>query len=552
MTIDVVGVEVYARRGHADLTWSYDGRRVDVTVRAAGTEPAQLDRVEIALDLQPSRVLEHGHQSWSVVRRTTADDVRPERAGIPDWARGCHVSAPDRAGHVVAGDQFLVTDEGVVGFLDARSHLGVVEARRSGVVAVALLDGVELAPGAERALDPLWVADGDPGALYSAYAREWGRVAGARVGRGRGGSEREALAPTTGWCSWYQYFAGVTPGDVRANLRLAAAHGIDLVQVDDGYQSAVGDWLTTSDAWREGTEALAGEIRAAGVRAGIWTAPFLAGAGSALLAAHPDWLSAHSSGHPSKAAYNPGSWGGFAYALDTTRDDVLDHLRSTFAALTAQGFDYHKIDFCYAAALPATRRDPTKTRAEALRLGLDAVREGIGDDAFLLGCGCPFGPAVGVVDAMRVSADVAPVWQPEASWPGFAETAPSARNAIAASVLRAPLHRRVFLNDPDCLLLRPTDTGLDARQRQVLSDAVAGSGAFLVLSDDLDRYGDAEWRAADGIRAAQSRLDVELDIADPFADPVVVGAADGSWSLTIDWDAPTSSFEPGLAALGGR
>ena len=33
-----------------------------------------------------------------------------------------------------------------------------------------------------------------------------------------------------------------------------------------------------------------------------------------------------------------------------------------------------------------------------------------GDDAFLLGCGCPLGPAVGVVDAMRIGADVTPYW----------------------------------------------------------------------------------------------------------------------------------------------
>jgi alpha-galactosidase len=292
--------------------------------------------------------------------------------------------------------------------------------------------------------------------------------------------------------------------------------------------------------WKDGVAGLAAEIRAAGLEAGIWTAPFLLSGDCDVLRDHPDWVSIHDpTGYPSKAAYNPGNWGGWALALDTTRPDVLDHLRTTYAALVDDGFDYHKIDFCYAAALPARRHDRTKTRAQSLRAGLDAVREGIGERSFLLGCGCPFGPAVGVVDAMRVSADVAPVWAPDNHWAGLYETAPAAVNAIAASVLRAPLHRRVFINDPDCLLLRPTDTHLDAGQRSFLAAVITGTGAFTVVSDDLRRYTDAEWGLLEALRSVHDDVDTLLDIDDPFADPIVVRSAAGSM-LTVDWrdDAP--------------
>jgi alpha-galactosidase len=332
----------------------------------------------------------------------------------------------------------------------------------------------------------------------------------------------------------------VTPSDVRDNLAALAGRGFELIQIDDGYQAAIGDWLSVCDAWSEGVEKVAHEVRHAGLQAGIWTAPFLAAEKSELAAGHPDWFTVHEpTGYPSKAAYNAGNWGGWALALDTTRPDVLDHLRETYAALTAQGFDYHKIDFCYAAALPGRRHDPTKTRAESLRLGLEAVRDGIGDDAFLLGCGCPFGPAVGVVDAMRVSADVAPVWAPDQHWPGLYETAPSAVNAIAASVLRAPLHRRVFINDPDCLLLRPTDTALDASQRSFLAAVITGTGAFTLISDDLRLYTDAEWGLIEALRSVQRDVDTLLDIDDPFANPIVVRSAAGT-QLRVDWraDAP--------------
>jgi alpha-galactosidase len=507
-----------------------EGRRLDVAVRNPGRDAVDLGDVIVRVAATPDRVLEHGHQSWSVVRRCAPTDVRPERIDLPDWAKGTHLSRPDGAGHVIAGDQFLLTDGGVAGFLDARHHLGTVEAEAGGLALRAMFDGVPLAPGEERALDPIWLADGDAGIRYSDFASLWGTTAGARI---------SAPAPL-GWCSWYQYFADVTPGDVRANLEALAGRGFDLVQIDDGYQGAIGDWLSTAPEWKEGLAGLAHEIRHAGLQPGIWTAPFLLGPDSETLRDHPDWATVHEpTGYPSKAMYNPGNWGGWAVALDTTRPDVLEHLRTTYAALVEQGFDYHKIDFCYAAALPARRHDRTRTRAESLRHGLEAVRDGIGDDAFLLGCGCPFGPAVGVVDAMRVSADVAPRWAPDNHWAGLYETAPAAVNAIAASVLRAPLHRRVFINDPDCLLLRPTDTELDAGQRSFLAAVVTGTGAFTLVSDDLRRYTDAEWGLLEALRSVHDDVDTLLDIDDPFADPIVVRSAAGSM-LTVDWrdDAP--------------
>ena len=64
---------------------------------------------------------------------------------------------------------------------------------------------------------------------------------------------------------------------------------------------------------------------------------------------------------------------------------------------------------------------------------------------------------------------------------------------MSASVLRAPLHRRLWVNDPDCLLLRPVQTELSAEQRALVAGVVAGTGGFTLLSDDLALYGDAEW-----------------------------------------------------------
>ena len=158
---------------------------------------------------------------------------------------------------------------------------------------------------------------------------------------------------------------------------------VDVVQLDDGYQAEIGDWLELSDRFRS----LAGmveRIRAGGLRAGIWIAPFLVGSQSRLAAEHPDWLVRDSDDLPVQALRN---WGQDTYPLDVTHPDVQEHLATVFGWFTGIGIDLFKIDFVYAAALAGRRHDAHLTDEQAYRDGLDQVRAAIGPDAYLLGCG---------------------------------------------------------------------------------------------------------------------------------------------------------------------
>jgi len=57
-----------------------------------------------------------------------------------------------------------------------------------------------------------------------------------------------------------------------------------------------------------------------------------------------------------------------------------------------------------------------------------------------------------------------PIWSPGlVRLPGCPDLAPSASSALPAGVLRAPMHQRLWLNDPDCLLLRRARSRLTAR-----------------------------------------------------------------------------------------
>jgi alpha-galactosidase len=123
-----------------------------------------------------------------------------------------------------------------------------------------------------------------------------------------------------------------------------------------------------------------------------------------------------------------------------------------------------------------------------LRRGLEAIREGAGADAFLLGCGCPLGPAIGIVDAMRIGPDVAPFWSsafsrgPQRDLHGLAT-----KHAIRNTLARAFMHRRWWLNDPDCLMVRDTKTQLTPDEVCSLATVIAVTDGMIVLSDRVEQ-----------------------------------------------------------------
>jgi alpha-galactosidase len=501
------------------------GQRYELELRNASRSPVQVDQVRLFLDATPARVLEHGWQSWSVVRRCSPDDVRPARARAEPWLLAQLHADPSRAGQVVCGDQFLLTDTGIAGYIDGRRNFSTVLAPPDGPLeAVSLLDGIEIAPGAARKLDPLWLADGDPGLLYSEFVSHW-----AAESDGRGDS-----SSPLGWCSWYEYYTRLRPEHVRANLALAAEHGIGVLQIDDGWQAEIGTWTETTRRWGVRAETLAAEIAATGLQPGIWTAPFAAAEDSQFARDHPDWLVADSSGTALRALYNP-VWRSWCFALDTTKPAVLDHIRSVFSQLTEWGYTFHKIDFTYVAAVTGVRAGgAVKTRAEAMVAALRAVREGVGEASYIACSGCPFGPAVGIVDSLRVSDDVAQYWEPRGAVEGYPEATPAALNSVSATVLRAPFNRRLFAVDPDCILLRSTGTLLSANERRIITHTVLGAGGLVHLSDDLSRYRSEEWGRVARISGLIADAAGPSDIPDPFATPVTVDGP--ALRLSIDWE----------------
>jgi alpha-galactosidase len=486
----------------AALAWSVANRGDrPVAVRSVALVFTVVDAVT------PLRMFRNGYQSWtpSGVAVFGLDRDPSAAPGSIELARGVHHADQSVARRGELRSEWVTVLQAagsaplLVGFDGGDRHDGTLRLRDgdSGpeLWVEAFLGGAVLAPGEQRELHAVLVADGsgdgaDASMLLEHWADEVGRVGQARV-----------TAPyQVGWCSWYHYFHLVSEADLRANLALAGDWPFDVFQLDDGFQSAIGDWLTTNERFPSDLDAIAGSIADAGRRPGLWIAPFIAAPDSQVVADHPDWLTRDSHGEPLLGMYNP-PWGGgldgFMYALDTTNPDVLAHLESVASTLVAAGFTYLKLDFTFAPSFDGVYADAGQTPAQRVRAGFDAVRRGAGDDAFLLGCGVPLSNVVGVVDGNRIGADVAPSWNTvnfETAVPGYERALPATVHSWQNTLARSFLHRKLWLNDPDCLMLRQSETQMTPAAVRTWAHAVAVSGGMALVSDDLALL-DAEARA---------------------------------------------------------
>ncbi len=305
-----------------------------------------------------------------------------------------------------------------------------------------------------------------------------------------------------GWCSWYQYFGDLTWRDVLENLEAAhrdrTAFPFEVFQVDDGFQADIGDWTKVQSGY-PGLDEIARSITERGFRAGVWTAPTSVAETSEVYGRNPTWTVSES-GRP-KVSYK--AWGKNIHSLDMTHPGVKEWVFQTFQRLRKAGFDYFKIDFLFSAAMPGSRHK-NMTPVQAYREGLKTVRKGVGR-SFILGCGAPLLPSAGILDGMRIGEDTAPFWKRTSS--GF--QGPGAYFAIKNAILRQFMHRRLWINDPDCILLRDKETGLTGNERELYALTSGILDNMIIVSDNLSLVGEEGKRVlgrALGLRGGRSRV----------------------------------------------
>ncbi len=342
-------------------------------------------------------------------------------------------------------------------------------------------------PGRAVELDGIYVAIGNTHELLHTYFREIGRHTDLKLPQKN----------VRGWCSWYFYYNKITPTVIRENIealkrsREEAGARIDFVQIDDGYQQAVGDWLDLTKPFDGQMRLLSDEIRAAGFNPGIWIAPFVAAKKSELLAVHPEYALRDENGRRIVAGFNFFWPGRYYFGLDITTPRFEEYLRKVIRTVVGEwGYPYLKCDFLFGGCLRGgTHHELELSRAEVLRRGMAIIREeamgATKEEVFIVGCGMPLSAGIGTVDAMRVGPDTGDYWISKQGRLLRTGAMVGVRNAIRNSVVRGAMHNALWLNDPDCLMLRRDGTRLSAAQRRTQINAIVLTGGLLLYSDDF-------------------------------------------------------------------
>jgi hypothetical protein len=255
---------------------------------------------------------------------------------------------------------------------------------------------------------------------------------------------RARVAPQNpiGWWSWTVFYGGITEAPTLTILRWMAQNLKDLGYkyffIDEGYQYARGEYTTPNAAqFPDGMRYLGHQICSQGMTFGIWTAPFEVTSRAWVYEHHKEWLVHNAQGKPIQiGSVGPGKAEPL-FALDATHPGAQAYLRQTYRILTRDwGVRLIKMDFMDDTAIEGLRYRPNTTALEAQRIGLQIIRDTVGEDVLLDKDGSPMLNPVGIVDIGRTSVDT-----------GHAFIA--SREADPGIAARYYMHRNWFTSDPD-------------------------------------------------------------------------------------------------------
>lgn len=413
-------------------------------------------RVELSLTRPPKLFYRHGWQSWTLT--SWLDPATPPlpirepqfRAKDEDPAYALHKN------HVSAWVAAVELQEDDILLIGALELSGRIE-----------LNDYTLNGFYEDGHEGEWlIARGKEEDVFSKYTA----LLEAMFGKTR------YQKPPRVWCSWYSLLKWINEPILTKVLQGLADLPFDVFQLDDGWQLAHGDW-EPNNKFPGGMEKIAEKIRSTGRTAGIWLAPFMVSPASKLAANKPGWILRDENGQPVPAGI---TWGGNPWALDLTHPEVLEWLDKLICQVVGWGYNYLKLDFLYAGATVGKRYQDLP-REVAYRNGMEIVRKAAGD-AYILACGAPIIPSLGLCDGIRVGPDAASFWlnKPLSVWLNNPNE-PSAQNAIRTSLHRLWLKPLVNV-DPDVVYFRSKYIDIKPKERQLLEDLCALAG-FKATSD---------------------------------------------------------------------
>lgn len=552
-----------------------------------------IQRLEIQFDVQlppDARFFANGFQSWSESRLMRLDEGIPRLRffakkymglygdehipGIPhgrgylhSWTYTYFTAHGARSavhGQDVVNEQRTTTNEQRIVFLgslnESTGFTLFLYDQPNGILTVRKdMDGLQLSHSFP-ALD-FWMGEGTEQEMFE----HWFALLE---------TPQPAALPAIGWTSWYHHFTNISEDILLQNLNSFATfyhserseeseegimQGIHnqmlrsarhdkqaaFFQIDDGWQTAVGDWLSVKPTFPHGMGFLAEKIRANGLSPGLWLAPFVAAKDSDLAKKHPDWLLKGKNGCPLKVGWNP-MWGGWYHALDFYNNEVRNHLGGIFhVVLDKWSFELVKLDFLFAVCLAPP---PGKTRGQVMHEAMEFLRKLV-EPKKILGCGVPLGSAFGLADYCRVGGDIHLSWEYRLlRFLRFRERV-STMASLRSTLGRWQLNGRAFHNDPDVFILRNENQKLTPAQQQTVLTINALLGNLLFTSDDVGKYSPeqmAELEAALELRGSRVKRVFEIE-KDVYRIDFENNAA--SYSAFCNLTGAAKSLSAGLPAM---
>ena len=383
----------------------------------------------------------------------------------------------------------------------ANAHISSYDSESTGTTEILKGESLKDSPAAEQVELNLQVNAGDSlssermmfavGGDYHAQLEQYGKTVGVLH------KARVDAATPIGWWSWTAYYFGVSQQTMATNADWLAQNlkslGYTYFQIDEGYQYARGEYMN-ADATRFplGLAHIADYTRHDGLTFGLWTAPFEVSERAWVYEHHKDWLVHNAAGQPIHIGYVVNKKDAL-YALDTTNPGAQEYLKQTYTKFRDWGVRFIKMDFMDDSAIEGSYFQPNTTAMQAQRIGLQIIRDAVGDDVVLDKDGSVMLNPVGLVDAGRISQDTGH---------SFGAT----RDAASGIAARYYMNRRFYISDPDAFTVskqRVSDQAWHGGQAPLTLDEAkmsialsAVSGGMFEIGDDLPTLGASAERMA--------------------------------------------------------
>ncbi len=308
---------------------------------------------------------------------------------------------------------------------------------------------------------------------------------------------RVASETPIGWWSWTVFYGAINEGEVLTNGDWQAEHlkslGYKYFQIDEGYQYARGEFTTpNATQFPDGMRFVGHHLIGEGLTFGVWTAPFEVTKRAWVYEHHKDWLAHNAKGEPIPIGDVWDQKTDVLYALDTTHPGAQAYMRDTYRTLVREwGVRFIKLDFMDTTAIEGYHYRPNTTALEAQRIGLQIIRDAVGEEVILDKDGSPMLNPVGLVDTGRISADTGH---------SFERT----KNSASGIAARFYMQRNFFVDDPDAFNVTAThlmeranehsSISLGAAQASIALSAI--SGGMYEIGDDMPALGSEKDRLA--------------------------------------------------------